>query len=311
MSNVPLVSVFMPAYNQENLIADSIESVINQTFTNWELVIGDDCSTDNTYEVASRYQEKYPDKIKLFRNKKNLGITGNCNRLLSRCKGEFIAFTAGDDLFMPEKLEKQVAVMGSNPQCVLCYHDVDVFDSETGNTIRYWNTGSGSYGPVVGNAKNVAKELVVKGTGFMAALSIMVKRSEIPASGYDERVPIASDWLLWIEICANSEGTVEFVPGVLARYRKHAQSITYLSKNDVTDQMVTLGLIDARYLWLRDMTRRRRGYELYRQGVTSILDDDPVTGRDQLWVGIKTSFWSWKSIGWWLFSWYKQVALKF
>ncbi|MEP5284912.1 MAG: glycosyltransferase [Alloalcanivorax venustensis] len=310
MSKQPIVSVFMPVYNQEDLVAESIESVIDQSFTDWELVIGDDCSTDNTYEVARGYQERFPEKIRLFRNQKNLGITGNCNKLLKHCNGKFVAFTAGDDLFLPGKLEKQVALMDSRSDCVLSYHDIAVFDNETGETIRFWNTGEGASNPVVGKAKNVAKELVSHGTAFMAALSIMVRRRAIPSSGYDERVPIASDWLLWIDICANSDGTVEFIPNVLARYRKHPQSITYSTRNDVTDQMVTLGLVEARYFWLRDMARRRRGYEFYRQGVSCILNGDPVTGRNQLWVGIKTCLWSWKSLGWWLFSWFKQVSSK-
>ena len=311
MSNLPLVSVFMPVYNQENLIAESIESIIAQTFLDWELVIGDDCSSDKTYDVAFSYQKRFPEKIKLYRNKKNLGITSNCNELLKHCQGKYIAFTAGDDLLLPGKLEKQVELMESRPDCVLTYHDVAVFDSETAKTIRYWNCGESGAKPVIGKAKNVAKELVFQGTAFMSALSIMVRRSDVPSSGYDERVPIASDWLLWIDICANSEGTVEFIPDILAKYRKHSQSITYLSRNDVTDQMVTLGLIDARYFWLRDMARRRRGYEFYRQGVSNILGGDLVAGRNQLWVGLKTYFWSWKSIGWWLYSWFKQASSKF
>ena len=85
----PLVSVFMPTFNQEGLVAESIESVITQDYDNWELIIGDDFSSDNTYEVVQSYAEKFPDQIKPFRNEKNLGVTANCNRILKRCKGKY------------------------------------------------------------------------------------------------------------------------------------------------------------------------------------------------------------------------------
>jgi glycosyltransferase involved in cell wall biosynthesis len=306
----PLVSVFMPAYNQESLIGEAIESVLNQTYDNWELIIGDDCSTDDTFKVAESYQRRFPDKIKLFRNPENLGITPNCNKVLKKCSGDFIAFTAGDDLFLPDKLEKQVSMMTNNPKCVFCYHDVDVFESDSGDTIRYWNVGENSSPPVTGDARTVAKALVWQGTAFMAALSVMVRRSAVPSYGYDERVPIASDWLLWIDVCANSDGVVEYAPDVLARYRKHEESITLKMRHDITDQLVTLGLVEARYPWLRDMARRRRGYEFYRQGVNLILNGNVSAGRSQLLVGLKTHLYSWKLFGWWMFSWIKKVPSK-
>lgn len=311
MDKKPLVSVFMPVYNQEDLISNSIESVINQSFEDWELIIGDDCSSDNTFAVAERYQQKFPDKIKLFRNDVNLGITGNCNEVLRFCTGKYVAFTAGDDLFLPGKLKMQVELMESNPACILSFHDVEVFDSDTNNTIRFWNSGKGASKPITGGSDKVAKALVSQGTGFMSALSVMVKRVAIPASGYDSRVPVASDWLMWIDVCANTKGTVKFLPEILARYRKHRNSITHINRKDITDQMVTLGLVEARYFWLRDMARRRRGYEYYRHGVELILENNSKVGRAQILVGIKTYMWSLKSLGWWLFSWLKQVSSKF
>lgn len=307
----PLVSIFMPAYNQESLIGEAIESVLNQTYDNWELIIGDDCSTDDTYKIAETYQKRFPHKIKLFRNAENLGITKNCNKVLQRCTGDYIAFTAGDDLFLPDKLEKQVSIMRNNPKCVVCYHDVDVFESNTGITIRYWNVGENSLPPITGKTRTVAEALVCQGTAFMAALSVMVKRSAIPSHGYDERIPVASDWLMWIDVCACSDGEVKYVPDVLARYRKHENSITFKMRHDITDQLVTLGVVEARYPWLRDMARRRRGYEFYVEGVNLIQNGNFSAGRSQLMVCLKTHLYSWKLFGWWLFSWFKKVPPKF
>ncbi len=247
----PLVSVFMPTYNHEHLLAASIESVLDQDFDDYELVIGDDASTDGTYQVAAQYQQRYPDKIKLFRNEKNLGITGNCNAILSHCSGKYIAFFSGDDIYLPGKLRKQVEMMEAHPDCILCYHDIEVFRSETGETIRYWNHGDHSSPPVTGASKEVAESLVLKGTGFMAALSVMVRRDCVPKSGFNPRIPIASDWLMWIDICAMSEGCVMFIDEVLARYRKHVGSITESNMNYLLEILITITIVEENYQFLR------------------------------------------------------------
>lgn len=300
----------MPAYNQEHLIVESIESVLKQTFQDWELIIGDDCSTDKTFEVASVYQQRFPEKIKVFRNEKNLGITGNCNELLKHCNAKYIAFTAGDDIFLDDKLEKQVHIMESSPDCILTYHDIEVFDSDTGKVIRYWNHGLGSTSHVVGDSKKVAKMLVLQGTAFMAALSVVARRSALPKHGYDTRVVYASDWLMWIDTCAGSNGKVQFIDQTLARYRKHQNSITHNTLGDNTDQFVTLAIVEARYSWLREFVRRRRGYEYYREGIALIMAGNYVVGRSQILLGIRTYMWSLKAVPWWVYSWFKQVLVK-
>ena len=307
-SKAPLVSVFMPVYNQEHLVAESIESVINQTYEDWELVIGDDCSTDKTYDVAQSYCKKFPDKIKLFRNKKNLGITGNCNEILLRCTGKYISFTAGDDLFSSEKLEKQVAAMEVDEDIILSYHDVEVFEHETKRVIRYWNRGPDSSTPRVGSTQEVAKALVLKGTRFMAALSLMVRRTAIPDSGYDSRIPITSDWLMWIDICAQNNGKVIFLNDILARYRKSKGSITlYLPKYE-NERYLILGIIEFKYPWLIGQARKARGYVFYERGVRLINFGHYANGRKILIEGAKYFIYSPKFIGWIVLSYIKQIA---
>ena len=99
-----LVSVIMPSWNTDRFIGESIQSVINQTYTNWELIIVDDCSTDSTDNVVASYKD---DRIRYLKNEKNSGAALTRNRALREAKGEWIAFLDSDDLWMPEKLEKQ------------------------------------------------------------------------------------------------------------------------------------------------------------------------------------------------------------
>ena len=106
-----LVSIIMPSYNTAGFIADSINSVRAQTYENWELIIVDDCSTDNTDEVVSFFEDP---RIRYIKNEKNSGAAVSRNRALSEAKGRWIAFLDSDDLWSPNKLQKQIAFMENN-----------------------------------------------------------------------------------------------------------------------------------------------------------------------------------------------------
>ena len=107
-----LVSIIMPSYNTAKFISETIESVLVQTYTNWELIIVDDCSTDNTDEVVKSFLSD--NRIKYITNEKNSGAAVSRNRALREAKGKWIAFLDSDDLWLPVKLEKQIAFMKEN-----------------------------------------------------------------------------------------------------------------------------------------------------------------------------------------------------
>ena len=101
-----LVSIIMPSYGTAQFIAESIESVQAQSYSNWELLIVDDCSTDDTDEVVKPFL--FDRRIRYFKNDKNSGAAVSRNRALREAKGRWVAFLDSDDLWMPEKLEKQI-----------------------------------------------------------------------------------------------------------------------------------------------------------------------------------------------------------
>lgn len=113
------VSVIMGVYNCATTIESAIQSILTQTYENWELIVCDDGSEDDTYRIAEKLKNQYPEKITLLRNEKNLKLAATLNRCLQYATGEYIARMDGDDVSLPERLEKQVAFLKSHPDIVL------------------------------------------------------------------------------------------------------------------------------------------------------------------------------------------------
>jgi glycosyltransferase involved in cell wall biosynthesis len=130
-----LVSIIMPSYGTAYFIAESIESVQAQSYTNWELIIVDDCSKDNTDEVVKPFLSDQ--RIRYLKNEKNSGAAVSRNRALREAKGRWIAFLDSDDLWMPDKLEKQISFMEKNNYhfSYTNYAEIDVDGKRNGITV--------------------------------------------------------------------------------------------------------------------------------------------------------------------------------
>lgn len=121
------VSVCIPAYNSEKYIRKTIESIRVQTFEDWELIIVDDCSTDNTYKIIKKY-ESMDSRIHAYKNEENLGMSGNWNKCLSLCSGEYMKLCCADDMLSKNALLKEVAALDENPEAVLACSDTKLKD---------------------------------------------------------------------------------------------------------------------------------------------------------------------------------------
>jgi glycosyltransferase involved in cell wall biosynthesis len=224
--NLVSVSVCVVVYNQKQFIRETLNSVLDQNYTNIEIVVADDGSTDGTAEVVLEYAQTNPGKIVALVGGNNLGITGNSNRGLNACTGKYIAFLGGDDLMLPGKLKAQVEYMESNPACSICYHNLDVFDNNSGKTLYLFNN---LYAPYSGGVSGIIKHGTVNG-----ASSTMVRRSSMPLHGFDEKLPVASDWCFWIETLLNDGGNIFYIDEVLGRYRRHDRNVTKLGPPTMT-----------------------------------------------------------------------------
>ena len=135
MEQLPLISVLIPTFNVEKYVTEAIESICNQTYVNLEIIIVDDCSTDMTFKILTEFT-KFDNRIKLFRNKENLGIVGALNFALAQANGKYIARMDGDDISYPHRIDILYKYLASNPQIGLIGSQTETID-EAGNSINF------------------------------------------------------------------------------------------------------------------------------------------------------------------------------
>lgn len=184
-----LVSIIMPSYKTAEYISDTIESVLRQTYTNWELIIVDDCSPDHTDDVVGPYLREA--RIKYLKNEKNSGAAVSRNRALREAKGKWIAFLDSDDLWLPEKLEKQIGFMKKKGYhfSYTNYSEIDVKGNRTGKTVT---------GP-----KKITK------TGFFnycwpGCLTVMYDRDMVGLIQIAD-IKKNNDYAMWLKVCQKAD----------------------------------------------------------------------------------------------------------
>lgn len=207
------VSICMITYNHEKFIGQAIESALMQkTNFDYELVIGEDFSTDETRKTVINYQKKYPNKIKLILNKKNLGMVPNFIQTLKKCRGKYIALLEGDDYWTDRyKLQKQVDFLDKYPDHSLCFHSVEAF---------YQNQLDKTY--LIPSKVNNFNFKSLLHQNFIASCSVMYRH------GLVKKIP---EWFLSLNIgdwpyhlLHASQGKIGFINQVMARYRRHPDS---------------------------------------------------------------------------------------
>ena len=193
----PLVSVLIPAYNHELYIGTAIESVLNQTFGDFELLISDDYSTDNTVRVINGFSD---DRIKTFFFDKNSGTVNSLNTLINAAEGEYIAVLGSDDIWAPDKLEKQLEVMKNMPDIAACFTLAEVIDGE-GNIIQKSDT----FPLDIFNYENAARakmlcDLFLTGNHFCHS-SVMIRTSVHKEIGvYKLQYRQLHDFDMWLRV---------------------------------------------------------------------------------------------------------------
>ena len=127
---IPRISVIMGIHNCEKTLREAVDSICRQTYTNWELILWDDGSTDGTYKIAQEYAAEYPDRIRAFHDRENRKLSHALNECLCRAEGELIARMDGDDVSRPERLEKQVRYLQEHPETDLVGTQMMRFDEK-------------------------------------------------------------------------------------------------------------------------------------------------------------------------------------
>lgn len=261
----PRVSVIIPTYNCREYISEAIESVFQQTFTDYEIIVVDDGSTDGTESKVAEYL----DRVILLRQE-NRGPAVARNRGIRAARGELIAFLDGDDIWYPDKLAAQVEFMDSHPEVALVYADCTTFDKQGVKTVGYDRTHREVY------SGWVFDQLFVK--NFIACITVMLRKKCLDEVGlFPENFDKATseDWHLWLRIAKDHR--VGYIDRPMVKYRWKQNSLTgdytyaYPYRLMVLDDMVALypdyfrrhpGLLRRAY----GSVLMRYGYALFKAG---------------------------------------------
>lgn len=207
---MPTVSVLIPCYNHSAFLRQCLDSVLAQTFQDWEVVLVDDVSPDDSFEIASSYSDP---RIRVYRNESNLGTYGTQARCLELAEGEFVAVLNSDDYWMSTKLEKQVALLQAHSECPFAYcrgRLTDLKGKETSSDEQHGQMP-------VAEVQDLRPWLVIDNR--ILASSLMFRRGK---AGFDGSMKYSGDWKIVLQLC--QLGPAAFVNEDLSVWRIHGEN---------------------------------------------------------------------------------------
>lgn len=227
----PTVSINLCCYNSEKYLRETLESILHQTYKNWELIIINDGSTDSTESIVQEYIDAgYPI---IYHYQQNKGLSYSRNKALELSGGDYIALIDHDDLWLPEKLAKQVIAMQRNKDHVLCYAGVIEID-HMGMELRRYN---------LKNNSGYMFETLLRQFDINVPTALF-RKSILQKSGlrFDERVSASEEYCLFMQLAVNHKFLV--LPDILAKYRIYDEALTAKSISKWADEReYTLNLI--------------------------------------------------------------------
>lgn len=210
----PKVSVLIPTYNYAHILDETIQCVLNQTYQDFELIVVDDNSTDNTIQVVEKYLKD--ERVKFFRNEKNLGTAGNWNKCLEHAKGEYIKYLCADDLLHPEILERYVPIMDQNQNVsLITCHKQEFGSSERELTIPFSGIVKGT---------DMIYQTLKHYNWIGEPTLAMFRKRDVDKIGVFEDYLWIVDWEMWVRLL--SVGDCYIVNETLAFIRRHEQQVT-------------------------------------------------------------------------------------
>lgn len=220
----PRVSVCIPNYNNRLFIKDAISSVLNQTFSDFELVIVDDFSTDGSQLVIEGFQDE---RIRFYQNERNIGRVKNINRCLSLASGEYITILPSDDMYTPTSLERRVKVLDSNSKVCLVHSSAKIIDKR-GKVLMEHSSHPKDY---IRSGEEEFKHLIFR--NYILTPTVMLRKKCCDTLGLlDEEFTGCADWEMWLRIALN-DYDIAYVAEPLALERMHSANVSnyYLQAN--------------------------------------------------------------------------------
>ena len=207
--NLPLVSIAMATYNGEKFLKEQIDSLLNQSYKNIEIVIVDDCSKDNTVNIVKEYQQQIAN-IKLLVNEKNVGVSKTFEKAIENSNGEFIALCDQDDIWMLEKIETLMSAVGKED----AYYSNSLLVDEAGNSMNI-------------EFKSIMKmQSYYSGAPFLLSNCVPGHTILVKTSFVKTLLPIPANTLfdLWIGFAAAATNGIKFIDKILVHYRQHSSN---------------------------------------------------------------------------------------
>ena len=216
-SSSALVSVILGTFNGEKYIREQLDSILNQTYSNIEIIITDDASTDETIDILKEYQNKFSDKVKLLLNDKNVGYVKNFERGVRQAKGELIAFSDQDDYWYPNKIEEKVKNIGDND---VVYCDSNLVDESLNEKEGLFSNSHNFVDSK--NPLNFTIRNCVSGHAMLFKRSLLGNNFSFP-----KKIP--HDW--WITFLASFKNGVKYIDIPLVKYRLHDSNVLAQGKH--------------------------------------------------------------------------------
>lgn len=242
MNSNPLVSVRVLTYNSGEYILETLESIKAQTYSNIELIVSDDCSTDDTVQKIQSWIDENATRfvgVTFLISEKNTGVSANYNRSLKPCKGEWIKGIAGDDLMLPNCIEDNVNYVLAHPDALVVFSDMQIFFNNSNRIISY-SPASTSPGFFDCSAEDQYQRLLKKENISLNPCSKFVNAEFVKSRQVDERVKFLEDMQFTWD-CTSSGIKLHYFNKCTVKYRKHEGALTGRSK----DRLVSISYIDS------------------------------------------------------------------
>lgn len=258
----------MPVYNATPYLAEALESILMQTFKDWELILIDDGSTDDIMSVLSKYRDE---RVYYIKNEINLGLIKTLNKGIDYCSGDYIARMDADDISHPRRLEHQVNFMDKHPEYLMCGTNALVIDNDRLRTGKIRNLTSNDFLQVN----------LLFSTPFVHP-SMMIRKEVLEVNKYDENYKHAEDYELWCRIA--HQGKIANIDKDLLLYRWHDSNVSVLNRETqdklketiITRELARLGIEPN----AEDLYYHRLTFNLYHLGNKIDAKKEEIKGVD-------------------------------
>jgi len=275
---MPLVSVLMPSYNHEKYLRESIESILDQTLKDLELVVVDDASSDNSKEIIQEYALR-DKRVKAVFHERNMGIAKTVNHAIDESSGKFIAFTASDDVWMPKKLEIQAGILTKNEDLVVWSDGVIIDETGEVSAKLFVDLQCARKRKKSGR---ILDELLAG--NYVFGTSRILKRTNINGIRFDEKLRYLDDYRFEIDLAKRYE--YYYIDEPLAKYRIHPRNTILSNRRDLVEESLSLCKEFIRE-FDSDMSNRTRARNLSAIGGAYIYLHRLEPGRSYLLKAIK------------------------